>query len=189
VIFEVATAAAAAAAVAFALRQLRNLRQPPPELPADRTAKEKAPRGLRVGDVILYEGDELWLAGSLELREEATFVARLFRTPEGKAGDWVAHFDERAQEIAVLSETDAVPPGRVPAELRHRQMVHQLRGRGPVTVRSQGADLPRSAQADYTLLRASAGRLLLVLDFADGTRLSLSGDSVSENFFELLPGE
>ncbi len=185
-IFEVATAAAAAAAVAFALRQLRNLRQPPPELPSG--PKEEGPRGLRVGDVVLYEDDELWLAGSLELREEASFVARLFRTPQGKVGDWVAHFDEGAREIAVLSVTDAVPPGSVPAELRHRQMVHQLRGRGTATVRSQGPDLPRAAQAEYTILRATAGRLLVVLDFADGTRLSLSGDCVSENFFELLEG-
>src|SRR5690348_2253876 len=46
------------------------------------------PRGLRVGDVLLYADTELWLAGMIELDEEG-LACRVFPTPGGLRSSWV----------------------------------------------------------------------------------------------------
>jgi hypothetical protein len=46
--------------------------------------------GSRVGDVLLYLGDEYWLAGELALVREGTQALRLFSAPERGRERWVA---------------------------------------------------------------------------------------------------
>jgi hypothetical protein len=149
---------------------------------------EGGPRGLRVGDVLLYADTELWLAGMIHLDEEG-FVLRLFPTPGGLRADWVAQLDEQGQDVATLQETDEVPAGRVPEALPIGGRRLTLERRGQAEVHTDGEHLPRTtARASYDLLSDAGGRVLVVVDFDKAPRLALVGDRVGEHLLDLLPG-
>lgn len=154
----------------------------------DREPAPEGPRGLLVGDVLLYADTELWLAGMLELDEEG-FVARLFPTPGGLRADWVAQLDEEATDLATLSKTDEVPAGAVPESLPIGGRRLTLERRGHAVVRAQGEHLPRTGgKGAYCLLSDAGGRVLIVLDFDKAPRLALTGDRVERHMIDLLPG-
>jgi len=146
------------------------------------------PRGLRVGDVLLYEDTELWLAGCVELEEEG-LVARLFVSPGSTRAGWVAQLDDEGNDIATLKETSEVPGGPVPESLPidGRRLSLERRGAAEVVVR--GEHLPRTTErAGYTILSDAGGRVLVVVDFVKAQRLALLGDRVSKHMLDLLPG-
>lgn len=148
----------------------------------------EGPRGLRVGDVLLYADTELWLAGMLELDEEG-FVARLFPTPGGLRAEWVVQLDEEATDLAMLCATDEVPAGAVPESLPIGGRRLTLERRGSAVVRVEGEHLPRTGgKARYALLSDVGGRVLLVLDFERAPRLALTGERVERHMIDLLPG-
>lgn len=158
---------------------------------AERKATPSA-RGLRVGDVLLWGTDELWLAGMIELREEG-LVARLFPTPGGDC-EWLAHLDDEGKELLALGPTENVPDGVVPESLPFDGRRLKLVRRGHADVRREGEHLPRVTQeADYVLMADSGGRHLVVVDFRDAkgglaSRLALLGDRIPPHQVELLPG-
>lgn len=148
----------------------------------------EGPRGLRVGDVLLYDDTELWLAGMLELDEEG-FVARLFPSPGGLRADWVAQLDEEASDLAALRKTDEVPAGAVPEALPIDGRRLTLERRGHAVVRTDGEHLPRTnAKGSYCLLSDAGGRVLFVLDFEKAPRIALTGDRIERHRVDLLPG-
>lgn len=151
-------------------------------------------RSLGVGDVLLYATDELWLAGAIELDEEE-LVCRLYRTPGGArsatAADvtWVVQLDGLSRELAIMSETETVPSGRVPDELPVGGLRLSLRRRGQASVRTVGEHLPPvRPRAEYTILAGTGGRTLVVLDFHGGDRLALVGERVGWEMLDVLPG-
>lgn len=150
--------------------------------------KRTGPRGLRVGDVLLYADTEFWLAGCIELDEEG-LVARLFPCPGAKRAEWVAQLDKEASDLATLSETDEVPGGPIPEALPIDGRRLSLERRGTAEVVATGEHLPRTTdRARYTLLSDAGGRVLVVVDFVEGSRLALSGERVSRHMIDLLPG-
>lgn len=166
---------------------------PPKDKRRFRRAKRKrpvrvGPRGLLVGDVLLYGDTELWLAGAIELDEEG-MVARLFPTPGALRSEWLAQLDEEARDLATLSVCDEVPVGAVPESLPIGGRRLTLERRGDAEVRAEGDNLPRTqSRGRYTLLSDAGGRVLFVLDFDKAPRLALSGDRVSRHIVDLLPG-
>lgn len=159
------------------------------------------PRGLRVGDVLLYADTELWLAGSFELDEEG-LVARVFRAPGNDRAPWVIQLDPDAQKIVLARDCgDEVPGGRVPAELPIGGMRLSLerRGHAKVTVEgeldapdSKAGDAktfdPKTVRAEYVRMTGPGGRELLVVDFEGGGRLALAGERTGRELFDFLPG-
>lgn len=153
-----------------------------------RRRERSGPRGLRVGDVLLYADTELWLAGRVDLDEEG-FVARLFPSPGSTRAEWVAQLDEEASELGMLSATDEVPGGPVPESLPIGGRRLTLERRGHADVRTEGEHLPRTGKrGEYTILSDAAGRTLVVVDFAKAPRLALVGDRVGKHMVDLLPG-
>lgn len=149
---------------------------------------DAGPRGLRVGDVLLYADTELWLAGMLQLDEEG-FVLRLFPTPGGLRAEWVAQLDEEARDLATLEATDEVPAGTVPEELPIGGRRLTLERRGHADVRSEGEHLPRTNdRGRYVVLSDAGGRVLVVVDFDKAPRIALAGDRVAKHMVDLLPG-
>lgn len=153
-----------------------------------RRPERSGPRGLRVGDVLLYADTEFWLAGRVDLDEEG-FVARLFPSPGSTRAEWVAQLDEQASELAMLSPTDEVPGGPVPESLPIGGRRLTLERRGHADVRSEGEHLPRTGKrGEYTILSDAAGRTLIVVDFDKAPRIALVGDRVGKHMVDLLPG-
>ncbi|MEM1414391.1 MAG: hypothetical protein AAGH15_05805 [Myxococcota bacterium] len=200
-ILELSVGAGLVAAAAYAFRALKRSgeledreepdesppKTPEPDAPPPKPVRT-GPRGLRVGDVLLYADDELWLAGCLEVWEEG-FVARAFATPGSGRAAWVLQLDPAGEELAFGDVTDAVPGGAVPAELPVGGLRLRLKKRGQATVRREGDGLPFASDvAEYILLRGPGGKALLVLDFDTGDRLAILGDGVGRELLELLPG-
>lgn len=155
---------------------------PPPSSPA-----RKGPRGLRVGDVLLYAGSEMWLAGEVYLHEEG-FALSVFPTPGGRTS-WVVQLDAEGREIAFLSETTEVPDGSVPTELPVGGMRLSLRRKGHASVTSEGEHLPLTTEkATYAVLGGPGGRTLVIVDFEAGDRLALVGERLAREMYDLLPG-
>ena len=185
----------AVALTAYTLRKLRGrvddaFEEPELEDELGTAAKKgDGPRGLRIGDVLLYADAELWLAAMVELDEEG-FVLRLFRTPGGgERAEWVVQLDREARDLALAHETGEVPDGRVPTSLPIGGIRLSLRRRGHATVRHDGEGLPPfTERAEYVELGGPGGRGLLVLDFEGGGRLALSMERLGRELFELLPG-
>lgn len=186
-IIELAVGAAATAAVAYMLRRVRDRRTPPPK--EEGPPKPKGPRGLCVGDVLLYANEELWLAGMIELREEGDFVARIFQTPGSDQADWVVQLDPDAKDLALLKDTDVLPAGRVPAELRVQGILHHLMKRGTATLRAEGDDLRAAASGDFTILSGTAGRVIVFIDGKGDKRIAAAGERVPAEMLDFLPGD
>ena len=191
-IAEIAIGAAIVASVSFAFRTLnaakREQRAPEDGDEKPKKPKRTGPRGLRVGDVLLYADTELWLSGVFELDEEG-LVARVFKAPGNAVADWVVQLDEEAEDIAIGKETDEVPDGRVPSELPIRGMRLSLRRRADAIVTKEGDNLPPiSESAEVVLMGGAGGRTLLVIDFKGSGRISLDLERIGREMIELLPG-
>jgi len=146
------------------------------------------PRGLRVGDVLLYADTELWLAGEVYLDEEG-FALSLFHAPGSSRGSWVVQLDPEAREMALVAPSSEVPGGAVPTELPIGGMRLSLRRRGQADVHTSGEHLPPTTErARYAVLDGPGGRTLVVVDFEGGDRLALVGDRVGREMMDLLPG-
>jgi hypothetical protein len=156
-----------------------------PSRPPTRIA---GPRGLRVGDVLLYADPELWLAGEVYLDEEG-FALSLFHSPGASRASWVVQLDAEARELALVAPSTEVPGGAVPTELPIGGMRLSLRRRGQADVRTGGEHLPPTTErARYAVLGGPGGRTLVVVDFEGGDRLALVGDRVGREMVDLLPG-
>ncbi|MCC7541029.1 MAG: hypothetical protein IT379_32725 [Deltaproteobacteria bacterium] len=144
--------------------------------------------GLSLGDVVLYLGDELWLAGAVELDEEG-FVMKVFKCPGGREATHVVQLDRDAREVMLAREATGVAEGALPSELRTAGSSFTMRRRGSARLHSRGERVLGSAtQGRYTWFTAAGGKVLVVIDPDGGTRLSLVGDSVPREMIELLPG-
>lgn len=155
---------------------------------APKSRETAEPRGLKVGDVLLHGSDEHWLAGMVELDEHG-MALRVFRAPGAGENEWVAQLDERAKDVALLSETGEVPEGAVPESLPIDGRRLELECRGQADVRVTGEHLPRvQPRCEYTVLSEMAGRILVVIDFERAPRLALAGERVEPHMLELLPG-
>lgn len=192
-----AITAGVSAVAALLARRARRTSKPRPfdkHIAKKPTSREPAapvtsePRGLRIGDVLLYADTELWLAGALHLEEDG-FVMRAFRTPGNTRAQWVVQLDANGDELLLCNTTSDVPLGAVPESLPIGGQRLALRRRGHARLRSQGADVPSGvSRSRYIELRGPGGRTLVVLDFEGGERLALLGDRVGRELLDLLPG-
>ncbi|MBX3246670.1 MAG: hypothetical protein KF901_05750 [Myxococcales bacterium] len=190
---ELAVGAGLVAVAAFVWRRVheqRAVEKRKDDAREEETKKPKqrsGPRGLRVGDVLLYANTELWLAGSFELDEEG-FVARVFQAPGNDRAPWLVQLDEEGQALVLARDCDEVPGGAVPAELPVGGMRLSLQRRGHAQVRCEG-DAPWTSQrAEYVILVGPGGRTLVVVDFDGGERVALFGERTGRELFDFLPG-
>ncbi len=164
------------------------VRKPPKPSRKAASPRRSGPRGLQIGDVLLYAESEYWLAGEIYLDEEG-FAACVFPTPGAARASFVAQLDEEASDVAFLQETSEVPGGSVPTELPIGGVRLRVKRRGQARVRTAGEHLPRtSPKGEYVLMTGPGDRVLLIVDFDGEDRLSLVGDRISKGMYDLLPG-
>lgn len=192
---ELAVGAGLVAVAAFVWRRVHEQRAvekrradaAPTEAEPKKRKDRSGPRGLRVGDVLLYANTELWLAGCFELDEEG-FVARVFQAPGNDRAPWLVQLDPDAQVLVLARDCDEVPGGAVPAELPIGGMRLALQRRGHADVHCDGDAPWTSGRAEYVLLGGPGGRTLLVVDFDGGERVALYGERTGRELFDFLPG-
>lgn len=67
----------------------REASPPPAPTPAPAPRREADPNALKVGDVLLWMGEEFWLSGELKMVREGASVLRVFPAPEKGRDRWV----------------------------------------------------------------------------------------------------
>jgi hypothetical protein len=145
---------------------------------------EGMPLGL--GDVVLAETEERWLAGALVARENGRVVAALFFSPEGASTRAVAAFAPPRRDIYWMSPVEVVAPAEPPATLEIGEAMLTRRGRIPVSLERVGQGAPH---VDDTLLWATyegGGRDVAVLLAGGGKVLAWRGSRLDENDYDRL---
>lgn len=145
---------------------------------------EGMPLGL--GDVVLAEAEERWLAGALVARENGRVVAALFFSPEGASTRAVAAFGPPRRDIYWMSPVEVVAPAEPPAMLEIGEAMLTRRGRIPVSLDRVGQGAPH---VDDTLLWATyegGGRDVAVLLAGGGKVLAWRGSRLDESDYDRL---
>lgn len=83
-------AGAAATAVRWRKRRGEDRASGPTPVKRAEPRQELAPGAMKVGDVLLWMGDEFWLSGELRMVREGASVLRVFTAPEKGRDRWVA---------------------------------------------------------------------------------------------------
>lgn len=192
-IIEWAVGVALAGASGWVVRRaLRGRREDAPESAAashESPSPSSSGASLGIGDVLLWEDQELWLAGEFSLMD-AELDLRLFRAPDGNTERWVVWSSLRPEDVCVLRRSGTIPDGQVPSSLPLGGREHRLSRRGRGELRSAGEDLPPGfvGAASYALLDAAGGgSAILILDGPSGERLGLSGKRIPLDRIDRLP--
>jgi hypothetical protein len=141
---------------------------------------------LSLGDVVLAETEERWLAGALVARENGRVVAALFFSPEGASTRSVAAFAPPRRDIYWMSPVEVVAPAEPPATLEIGEAMLTRRGRIPVSLERVGQGAPH---VDETLLWATyegGGRDVAVLLAGGGKVLAWRGSRLDEGDYDRL---
>lgn len=141
---------------------------------------------LALGDVVLAEAEERWLAGALVARENGRVVAALFFSPEGATTRALAAFGAPRRDIYWMSPVEVVTPPEPPATIEIGEAMLARRGRLPVSVERLGQGAP---QVDEALLWATyegGGRDVAVLLAGGGKVLAWRGSRLDEGDYDRL---
>lgn len=153
----------------------------------DAAAEAEREGALGVGDVLVIDEEELWLSGLIAL-SEATPTLKLFCAPRGEDLEFVLELPE-AQLPWYRLEPARIDEGRPPSVLPIGPLRFSLERRGLARVAVQGEQLPETRdEASYALYGSAGDHVALVLDFARGPRLALSGRPLARESVDVLPG-
>jgi hypothetical protein len=97
---------------------------------------------LTLGDVVIAEGEERWLAGGLLAREGDRVVAAVFFAPEGARTKVVVAFARPRRDIFWLSPARVDSPAEPPAACEIDGSPMTRRARLPVTLTRHGQGVP-----------------------------------------------
>jgi len=200
----IATIVAAASAAGFTWGRRERGRQTPPG-PSDRVDAVKKPApidaapveeprpaadlaklALSLGDVVSYERDERWLAGSLVARDGSEMVGALFFAPEGSRHEVVAAFPAPRREIfwmsAVAFESGTEPPTSV--ELGGG--ILQRKARIPVAFTRAGQGSPDVGDSGMWAEYGAAGGARAVIVRTSGGTYAFVGQGLAEGEYDRM---
>lgn len=145
---------------------------------------EGMPLGL--GDVVLADAEERWLAGALVARENRRVVAALFFSPEGASTPAIAAFASPRRDIYWMSPVEVVAPAEPPATLEIGEAMLTRRGRIPVSLERVGQGAPHVAETLLWATYEGGGRDVAVLLVGGGKVLAWRGSRLDEGDYDRL---
>ena len=146
---------------------------------------------LSLGDVVIADREERWLAGVVLAKEGDKVIAAIFFAPEGASTKTVAAFPRPRREVLWLSPATVDSPSEPPASIEIDGATMTRRGRLPVSLAKHGQGVPSFGEAgilaeydgstdDVAVLLTSGGRAFAwrgrKLDEGDYDRLGSGGD-------------
>lgn len=146
----------------------------------ERRSFEELP--LCLGDVVVAEGEERWLAGGLLAREGDKVVAAIFFAPEGSHTKAVVAFARPRRDILWLAPARASSPAEPPASCEIDGEPMTRRGRLPVVLTRHGQGVPKIGEAGILAEYEGVADEIAVLLTSDGRALAWSGR-------RLVPGD
>lgn len=151
-------------------------------------ARPDVPRSLRVGDAILYDGTELWLAGQVALSDGA-FSLELFRTPGNPVCEWIAATGSSGNDILLLRPSLPLNDAGAADAIRIDDALYRRVRRGRAAVEARGSELPpTTSSASYACFEGPGGHRGVVVEFDPSHRLALTGLRAEPSRIDVLPG-
>jgi hypothetical protein len=141
---------------------------------------------LALGDVVLAEAEERWLAGALVARENGRVVAALFFSPEGASTRSVAAFPAPRRDIYWMSPVEVVVPAEPPATLEIGEAMLTRRGRLPVSLERVGQGAPHVDETQLWATYEGGGRDVAVVLAGGGKVLAWRGSRLDEGDYDRL---
>lgn len=141
---------------------------------------------LALGDVVLADGEERWLAGAIVAREGDKVVASLFFAPEGAATKVVVAFARPRRDVAWLAPAVVDSPVEPPASIEIDRAPMTRRGRLPVTLTSHGQGVPNVGETGIFAEYEGSSDDIAVLLTTNGRALAWRGRKLGEGAYDRL---
>lgn len=158
---------------------------------ADRRARDEERRAfealpLALGDVVVAEGEERWLAGGLVAREGDRVVAAVFFAPEGSRTRTVVAFARPRRDILWLAPASVDSPAEPPASCLIAGSPMTRRGRLPVTLARHGQGVPAVGESGILAEYEGGADEIAVLLTSEGRAIAWSGRRLIEGDYDRL---
>lgn len=141
---------------------------------------------LALGDVVLAEGEERWLAGAIVAREGDKVVAAVFFAPEGAKIKVVAAFARPRRDVGWLSPARVDSPSEPPASIEIDGSPMTRRGRLPVTLASHGQGVPKIGDTGILAEYEGGADDVALLLTTNGQALAWRGRKLEEGAYDRL---
>lgn len=141
---------------------------------------------LCLGDVVVAEGEERWLAGGVIAREGDRVVAAVFFAPEGARTKAVVAFARPRNDILWLSPTSVDSPSEPPASCEINGVAMTRRGRLPVVLSRRGQGVPVMGEAGVLAEYEGGADEVAVLLTSEGRAHAWSGRRLVEGDYDRL---
>lgn len=179
-----AVGAGGAAAMAR-MRQRRSERRAKGEKRVESPKAQREEGAYRVGDVLLYMGEEYWLAGELALMREGGAAVRVYSAPERGKDRWVAVPRQGDALWVMETDKDLAALGWPGVEVPLRGKVLRPTEQGSCAVSPSGEVEPGwEGVGRYAAFRAVETVALVVEQ--GKMRLALSGKMIPRSMIEKL---
>lgn len=147
------------------------------------------PRSLRAGDMVELLGQQMFVRGSLRLREGGYHWSEHFLDDVGSTRRWLSVEEDPDLEVVVWTElkgTDLQPSAKV---LTHDGVEYRRDEHGTATFTSEGTTgLGASGKVEYVDFEASGGRYLAFERFDGGEWEAGLGERVPAGALTVYPG-
>lgn len=150
----------------------------------DRPDFEALPLGL--GDVVVAEGEERWLAGGALAKEGDKVVAAVFFAPEGSRTKTVVAFARPRRDVLWLAPARADSPAEPPASCEIDGSPMTRRGRLPVTLSRHGQGVPALGEVGILAEYEGGADEVAVVLTSEGRSYAWSGRRLAPGDYDRL---
>jgi hypothetical protein len=141
---------------------------------------------LSLGDVVVVDHEERWLAGALVAKEGDKAIAAVFFAPEGAKTKMVAAFAQPRREILWLAQSRADSPPEPPASIEIGGVAMTRRGRLPVVLSRHGQGVPAVGETGVLAEYEGGADEVAVVVTSEGRALAWSGRKIEEAQYDRL---
>ena len=140
-----------------------------------------------LGDVVIADHEERWLAGGLLAREGDKVVAAIFFAPEGAATKAVVAFARPRRDVLWLSPARVDSPAEPPASVEIDGVAMTRRGRLPIVLSRHGQGVPSSIGDTGIFAEYEGGAdEVAVLLTSGGRAFAWTGKKLEEDAYDRL---
>lgn len=165
----------------------RGKRAPPP----GKREKDEAKRAfeglpLALGDVVVAEGEERWLAGGIVAKEGERVVAAVLFAPEGSRTKVVVAFARPRRDILWLAPAEVDAPSEPPASCLIAGSAMTRRSRLPVAISRHGQGVPNLGEVGILAEYEGGADEVALLVTSEGRAFGWSGRRLVEGDYDRL---
>jgi len=157
---------------------------PPVKSDVPKGAEDALP--LALGDVVVADREERWLAGGLVAREGDKVVAALFFAPEGVIFKVVVAFARPRRDVLWLDPVRVDSPSEPPASIELGRVPMTRRRRLPVALSRHGQGVPTLGPTGIFAEYEGGADEVAVLVTSEGRAFAWSGRRLAEGDYDRL---